>query len=749
MRNFRLLFALLVMPISLHLMAQEQQGLVKTLGRPNIKGQTLSGVTIRAKGAHNAVLSKNDGSFAMPMPGKKNGEPFSFQQVQKSGYVLNDEGVIGRLYAFSNKTPITIVMISTKLLNEEKLRIENNAYTKADNDYKTKLDQLEQQKNNNIVTEEMFRHQLQNLQNWYGKYQALISDLADHYAHTDYDDLDENERQINIAIENGELEKAELLLSQLGIQKHIEDVSKRLMYGERIKMEAAKDLEAVQKQQKKDGEYLFQLYTIALGRFDNEKARFYIETRAELDTTNVEWQLEAGQYFSEYLADYSKAVELIERGLRNAKILYGEQSEQAALSYIKLADVFVEQKDIEKSKRLYIDAYNIRKVLYPNNHPLIADCYTAIGGVFSLQGNFSEAMDYQNKAIEIRKAILTPPHEDLSQSYFNLGYVQACTGDFAEGLNNLQKSLEMLIAIHGEQYIHVADAYHNIGYLYMMIGKYDEAEKYMLTGMKIRKQLFGDNHPDLSESQNGLGNLYLNKGNYQESLSFFLRALENRLVIFGEMNRATATSYNNVGVAYGCLGNEEKEQAYSMKALDLSVKLYEDSNPELGIRYLNTANMYHRHKKLDEALVNSTKALNIFMKSYNTTNHPNVAQCYNMMGVVYGDAGNYKEAIEMHKKALEIRKSVLGDKHFDTATSYNNIGYILYLNENYIEAIDYYTKAYNIFYTTVGSNHPQIQSSLGNIDMAYKKYLAEHPDDFKVVDKYLEFKKDHMNKTSK
>ena len=155
--------------------------------------------------------------------------------------------------------------------------------------------------------------------------------------------------------------------------------------------------------------------------------------------------------------------------------------------------------------------------------------------------------------------------------------------------------------------------------------------------------------------------------------------------------------------------------------------------------------MYHRHKKLEEASVNLNKALNIFLSSYNTTNHPNVAQCYNMMGLVYGDAGNYNEAIEMHKKALEIRKSILGDKHFDTATSYNNIGYILYLKANYMEAIDYYTNAYNLFYSAVGSDHPQIKSSLGNIDMAYKKYLAEHPDDAKVMEKYQEFKKNHLN----
>lgn len=42
---------------TLSLQAQTQQGYVKTLGRPNQKGVALSGVSIRFRGEHNAVLS--------------------------------------------------------------------------------------------------------------------------------------------------------------------------------------------------------------------------------------------------------------------------------------------------------------------------------------------------------------------------------------------------------------------------------------------------------------------------------------------------------------------------------------------------------------------------------------------------------------------------------------------------------------------------------------------------------------------
>ena len=63
------------------LFAQTQQGYVKTLGRPEKKGEALGGVTVRVKGSHNAVVSDANGTFSMLMTDKKNGDSYSLQQV--------------------------------------------------------------------------------------------------------------------------------------------------------------------------------------------------------------------------------------------------------------------------------------------------------------------------------------------------------------------------------------------------------------------------------------------------------------------------------------------------------------------------------------------------------------------------------------------------------------------------------------------------------------------------------------------
>ena len=138
--NLRLIISILVACMVCTSQAQTQQGYVKTLGRSNQKGVALSGVSIRVKGEHNAVLSDAKGFFSMMMAGKKEGDVYALQQVQKQGYQLNDENLIGRKYAFSSKVPLTIVMISTKQLQADKQRIENNAYKTAEKNYKTQMD---------------------------------------------------------------------------------------------------------------------------------------------------------------------------------------------------------------------------------------------------------------------------------------------------------------------------------------------------------------------------------------------------------------------------------------------------------------------------------------------------------------------------------------------------------------------------------------------------------------------------------
>ena len=744
MKVLRIILAILLAGASISVFSQNQLGYVKTLGRPHQKGQPLSGVSIRAKGAHNVVLSKNDGTFSMMMTGKKNGDQYSFQQIQKTGYELNDAGMIGRSYAFSAKVPITIVMIGRQQLQEDKLRIENCAYEKAGKNYRAKLAILEQQKKDKMITAEKYRQQLMELQNSFGKYEALINSLADHYARTDYDGLDEKERIINLCIEQGELERADSLLQRIGIQERVENIAKQLSAGQSLMEEAQSDQAKILKQQQKDAQYLYNLYSIALSRFDNNKARFYIETRAELDTTNVDWQLDASKYVSEFMADYTKALALANRGLRNARRMYGEESEQTLKSYIQICEVFFEMKKYNEALVYNQKALTIAQKIYDGSHRLKAQCYSDAASLYGALGEFSKAFESAKQAITIREAVNSKPNEELAESYFSYGYLYAMTGKLKEALEILKKSVDMLIELYGEQYNHVADGYQNISNNYMMMGDYSKAEDYLTRAYELKKHLLGENHPDITVCYNGFCALSQAKGDYHKMLEYAQKALDIRLLIYGENNTATAKSYNNVAAAYGSLGDLEKSLEYSLRALNINKKILNQNHPDIAYNYFNVAITYFNLKDYLHARENVNHAIEIFQKAYKGENHRDVAHCYNTLGSISSGEKKYDESLKYYQKALSILKVAVGEGHDAYADCYKNIGVAYYEMEDYPQALSNLKKALDIYIKLGGEDHSLAVSTKKELQTVYEKLLDLYPEDARIQEEYQQFKYSHM-----
>jgi tetratricopeptide (TPR) repeat protein len=527
--------------------AQTQQGIVKTIGKPGHKGQALSGVTVRVKGEHNAAISRADGTFSLAMSGKKNGQPYTLQQVQKSGYELNEKTVLGRQYAFSSTVPLTIVMVSTAQLQADKQRIENNAYKTAEKNYKAKMAKLEKQLKEKSISEEQYRVIIQELQNKFERYQSLIDELADHYAHTDYDGLSEKEAEINVLIENGELEKADSLIHTLFdpvdvIKRNKEALSRidqTIAGAQGIIDQADADLVAVLKQQEKDAEYLYQLYTIALAQFDNEKASRYIQTRAQLDTTNVQWQCDAGRFVSDYLADYVLAMNYYQRGLRQSITQSGEQNDMTAVLYNNVGLEYSHQGDYTQALVYLQKSLEILEQLYDSEHPLVATTYNNIGTVYYSQGDYAKAREFYEKSLVIDVIVdQLIEHESvtldeksvnlyksrLATSFNNFGDFLIGQGDYPKALEVHNKALAIWERIYGPDHPRVALSYNNIGVVYYHQGDYPQALEYYHKSLAIWERVYGIDHPSVANSCDDIGTLYYLQGDYARALEYIQKS---------------------------------------------------------------------------------------------------------------------------------------------------------------------------------------------------------------------------------
>ena len=571
------------MILSLPAMAQVQKGYVKSLGRPGVKGAALQGVSIRVRGVHNAVVSAQTGTFSIAMTGKKAGDAYALQSVKKAGYELIEAGMIGRNYAFSPSVTMQIVMVNSSQLQADKQRIENNAYKAAEKNYKAKMTALEKQLNAKKITAANYEKQVNDLQKQFEKYESLIEQMAEHYAKTDYDALDEKNKQINQLIENGELERAEEIINSMfdpteALKKAKEDkqrIDKQLSDANALMEEAERQRQEVLKRQAKDAEYLYQLFTIAYSKFEIDKAKEYITTRAELDPDMVEWQIFTGLFYLEVMGDYDTAMMYNNRALAASQKQNGEESMQTALCYNNIASSHYYKKDYQKAISNFQKALGIWEKSLGEDYDVVAIAYDNVASVYKETGNYNEAKKNLDKAFEIKKRLYGENNPSLATLYNNRGGLCEKQGDYECAAENYSKAFELYTALYGEKHPSVANIYNNIGGIYGHYKDYDHALAMFAKALEIWSTTLGDHHPDTRTALENIGEVAMLKGDeqskkedYAAALKSYTLARQSYVNAFGEANRKVGLAYEYMGLTNVYLKNFKEAEANFVSAIE-------------------------------------------------------------------------------------------------------------------------------------------------------------------------------------
>ena len=293
-----LILILICLAISLSATSQTQQGYVKTPGRrvngQTVPGKRLNGVTVQVKG-RNAVVSKADGTFSFPVPSNK----FSIQSVKKQGYTLIDPEAIAKQYNYS-ANPLILVMETPSQQTGDKLETERKLRRTLTRQLQQHEDEIEHLKEQNKLTEEQYHQALQELYAEQEKSMNLVSQMAERYSRIDFDQLDEFNRRVSECIIEGRLTEADSLIKSKGDLK--ERIATHNKHHE-ANVEARKHLEDSEAMEIKNRDDLAQdcynQFLIHKLQHHPDSAAYYIEQRALLDTTNIDWLCDAANYFKE------------------------------------------------------------------------------------------------------------------------------------------------------------------------------------------------------------------------------------------------------------------------------------------------------------------------------------------------------------------------------------------------------------------------------------------------------------------
>ena len=732
MRKF-LLFAVIVW-LSLASFAQTQYGYVKTKGRmvngKLVPGTMISNAVIQIKGRNN-LISRNNGVFSFPVT---SGKSYLLLGARKEGYQMVDAEACREYHP--SQTPLYIVMETPERqradLREAQRKIRANLQRQLQ-EREAEIERLNiEQAQKDSLIDLLYQQQSDN--------EKLIADMARRYSEIDYDQLDEFYRQVSYCIEQGELIKADSLLRLRGDVN--QQVEQQLQAGKAIHEEEEKVQrdKAMHTQVNEElARRCYSYYETFAAQHQRDSACHYLELRARLDTTNLDWLSDAGLYNVYIMARYDKALELFQSALRQSLPVDSGRNMGVAMAYNNIGLVYANQNtDSPKTLEFLLKGMRLVEDLKGTENDDVATCYNNVAMLYSSMDLLDLRMAYHLKSLAIREKLQS---DDIDMSYSGVGGAYREKENFPLALEYLQKAYEASKKRRGEKDHHTVDYMDNIGFVYDTMMDIPVALDYYNKVLTIRKEIYGENHPDVGSSFNSIANIYFKKQDFSQALTFFQKALS----VFKQRhdNASIAKEYQNIALCYQNLSDYHLALDNLRKALE---KLGEDSNDAIKI-YKNMSQAYlslqdstqaakcqqkvaairsryaitgdivsdlreakaetiaEYSQKLDEHL----RTLSI-LESLFGPEHSDVADVCAQISQDYNYLRDLHMAEEYQARALSLRRKLNGEISLKVADSYLDYIMTFIQKGDYSQALEYATKAKDIKTRLLGADHPDVAS---------------------------------------
>ena len=622
-----------------------------------------------------------------------------------------DVDALKKSYNYSTN-PIYLVMETPEQQMQDQLDSERKIRRTLQRQLQQREDELEALKESNRISMEEYQQDLQKLYANQQNNEQLIADMAKEYAQMDYDQMDELNQRISDAILNGCLTEADSLLRSKGDMKSRVAEIRREQQSEakretEIAQEQAALAEAKAGTQKRlediasDCQKFFDLCKLNM-QWDS--AAYYIETRADLDTTNTEWQFDAAYFFQEQ-NDFNRAekyyLKALEIRRRMVKATPQAYSPDLVGTLNNFGNLYSETQRYTESETMYLEALEICRRLAqatPQTYePDVAMTLNNLGILYKNTQRLTESETMYLETLEIyrRLAQFIPQvyESDLAGTLNNLGNLYSETQRYTESETMYLEALEIyrrLAQATPQTYEpDVAMTLNNLGILYKASQHLTESETMLLEALEIRRRLAKANpqayEPDVAGTLNNLGNLYSDTQRYMESETTYFEAME----IYRRLAQSNPQAYephlartlNNLGDLYSDIHRFTESEAMYLEALEIRRRLSKANTqvyePNLATTLYNIGLLYIQQQQYHQAIEVYEGALMIYRKLKVSNPSYDYLYHYSLYWLIqlYSTTDNHSRYYEINEEWLPIVKR----DYQEDAESYQ---------EDYVKALD-------------------------------------------------------------
>lgn len=574
------------------LFAQTQQGIVKTPTRRNVdgtmtKGQYIQNATVTVLFANSktkqSYVSGSQGKFSFPAP-----SPYYISSVtaKKGAYTFLDAD-FSKKQMRPSANAIEILVDDPNVLakvREEAIAHERGKIRKQ---IRAKEDEIEALREANELTTAEYNKMLGELSDYRQSSEAIVQQIAEIYVTTDFDKLDDFNRELLEYVEEGDFFHADSLLKSQGnkddIFKEIKDIEAA---NKQTEEDLAKSKEYEAKKKETFAQRLYSEHLMYLQRpLMQDSALYCLKLRAELDTTNVEHVLDYAllcdqqNKFDEckkyYLICLKASVEK-EDPLYTVFLLY-----RVGRLFLELNDALASSIYLEEALALYEDFYQ----LYPDVfRPELSQTQYSLGELYYQYNDYLTSEKYFKASLENTEQMFSENPDvyriQLVMNLISIGALYAnkkdspnCEKYYRLALEHLERTPDK----SSDQYMSLsADVQNNLGALYSGIQDYEQSEKYLKAALENYETLFCRNpdayRKDMARMQNNIGGYYYDQSDYANSEKYYKAALENNEYLFrlnpDAFRDALAMSQQCLGLLYYASKDYINSEKFLKQALD-------------------------------------------------------------------------------------------------------------------------------------------------------------------------------------
>ena len=350
------------------------------------------------------------------------------------------------------------------------------------------------------------------------------------------------------------------------------------------------------------------------------------------------------------LGKLDRADVLLGTALRESKLIAGDGSAEAAQSEVELGLLRSDQDKLDEAERLVRDGLAKARRQRPLDNVALTRAMLALGQVLERRGKYAEGISVLDEAVKLQSGA---PTADLADVFNELA-----NNHYQSGHLDIAKSLhERALAIHkqlfGERHPMVASDLLDLADIQQELGYYPAAERLVRQALAINRPYYGENHPETAHNLTVLGRTLVFQKRYDEAESALQQALAIRERVYGKVHPMIADTVNELGgLAYMRDQLDEAEKQYQRMA-DIYQAVYQGHYFGMATAESNLGTVYMDRKQWPRAEQFYRQALSRFIETQGP-DHVNVGIVQEKLGHALLRQLRYREAAEHSLAGYEI-----------------------------------------------------------------------------------------------